>query len=210
MKLQDVLLHNKKMAGTRVLLGILCLCFAAGFLAGRILYREISPGPDSSLASYLQGYAQLVSDASDTPASVLQVCMTYFRYPVLLFFFAFCAIGVYLIPAVCFMQGFFLSFALACFSGTLGELGVRLAFAAFGIRCLFLLPCCLCLALWAFRNAAAMQDGTGRGTARKTKPTKAGFGLRPVIICFSALCIGVLMELIFVPRLFHWLLMDLM
>jgi len=206
MKLKKLLNHNSAARIPSHFLALL-ICCAAGFLAGRILYRGIGACSVASLASFLQSYAQLAANASITPASVLQICITHFRYPVLLFFFAFSALGMYLIPALCFVQGTFLSFALFSFSGALGRSGIQFAFAAFGLRCLFLLPCCLYLASYALRQAADMDRNRG---PRKKQGT-CGYSIwRPAMICFLILCLGIVAELTIVPKLFQTILSGLM
>ena len=98
------------------------------------------------MGAYVQSYAQLADGRSQQPVSVLSAAAAYLRYPLLAFLFGLSAAGVALIPLLCAAQGFFLSFSVCCFAAALGRDGVLLALAALGLRCLFVLPCTLCLA----------------------------------------------------------------
>ena len=145
---------------------ILCVCFLLGMAAAYPARRSISTDALAQLGAYVQSYAQLADGRSQQPVSVLSAAAAYLRYPLLAFLFGLSAAGVALIPLLCAAQGFFLSFSVCCFAAALGRDGVLLALAALGLRCLFVLPCTLCLADAGFapgvpRHAASAAPQTG-------------------------------------------------
>ena len=92
------------------------------------------------------------------------------------------AAGAALILPVLATEGFFLSFSAGCFAAALGRSGVLLALAAFGVRCLIVLPCSI---------YPAMLVGE-RNRWRK------------LAVCGALLLLGMALELTLVPRLVQW------
>ena len=92
------------------------------------------------------------------------------------------AAGAALILPVLAAEGFFLSFSAGCFAAALGRSGVLLALAAFGVRCLIVLPCSI---------YPAMLVGE-RDRWRK------------LAVCGALLLLGMALELTLVPRLVQW------
>ena len=92
------------------------------------------------------------------------------------------AAGAALILPALAAEGFFLSFSAGCFAAALGRSGVLLALAAFGVRCLIVLPCSI---------YPAMLVGE-RDRWRK------------LAVCGALLLLGMALELTLVPRLVQW------
>ena len=107
------------------------------------------------------------------------------------------AAGLVLLPVLSVAQGFFLSFSVGCFARALGRGGVYLALAAFGPRCLFVLPCTLLLTVQGLSAAARRRDG------QKVRLTEGAYWRR-VGLCGLILLIGAALELTFGPRLLQW------
>ena len=105
--------------------------------------------------------------------------------------------GLVLLPVLSVAQGFFLSFSVGCFARALGRGGVYLALAAFGPRCLFVLPCTLLLTVQGLSAAARRRDG------QKVRLTEGAYWRR-VGLCGLILLIGAALELTFGPRLLQW------
>ena len=207
MKLRNCVTHDQSKSGKNLFFGVLCICFVAGFLLGGLLYRGIGSDSNLVLSAYLREYAAQLESDSDVSLSFLQVCFVYLRYPVILYLLAFSTAGIYLIPALCFMQGISLSFALSCFSGELGRLGVQLAFFTFGIRCLFVLPCCLYLGSISARRFTGKRS---KHSIEKRGISRNGVILYPALFCLSFLFVGILIEITFVPKLFFGLLTNIL
>lgn len=184
---------------------LLCLFVAAGAVAGYLAQKTVGTASNAELGAYLQQYADTCARDAFVPASFLQVLAVYFRYPLVAFCLGFCTIGVYLLPILCMVQGFFLSFSICCFAAALGSCGVYLAFAALGLRTLVTLPCLLLLALQAFNRAKALRGTTRRrNTGKRSKVNQAYFILPG--ICSAALLLGAVLDITLLPHVFGWVL----
>lgn len=103
---------------------------------------------------------------------------------------------MFLLPALSALQGFFLSYSVACFAAALGRGGVKLALCAFGVRCAFILPCTFFLAAWGMRTAYARLRGPKK---RRAPLTGADRRVSRCARCCSPP--GVFAELTAVPKL---------
>ena len=168
--------HARPSAPPDMRLLTLCICFLIGMLAAWPVHRRIGSEALAQLGAYVQSYAQLAEGRVQQPASVLS------------------AAGAVLIPALCMVQGFCLSFSVCCFAASLGHQGVLLALAALGLRCLFLLPCMLCIS----------QDGFSRAcqTLTQKRPVKSGIPWRMLLFCVFVLLTGTVVECAIVPKFF--------
>ncbi len=181
---------------------LLCLCFVCGALIGYFTQKAVRPEINAELSGYLQQYADNYAHSSNTPASFFQVLAVYFRYPLLAFCLGFCALGVYALPLLCAVQGFFLSFSVCCFASAMGRAGICMAFTAFGLRVLITLPCLLLLALQAY-NRARQAGRTVRQKSTRSDKIPGSYFMLPGI-CSVALLFGALLEITFIPRVFQW------
>jgi stage II sporulation protein M len=128
------------MTGRRIQdLALLFFFAALGVVLGRWVCGAVAASDHEALRQYLQAYAGSGKVSGGGP--VWPVAFAYIRYSLAAFLLGFFAAGVYAIPLVCMVQGFFLSFSVSCFASALGRAGVMLALAAFGLRCLLTLPC---------------------------------------------------------------------
>lgn len=103
---------------------------------------------------------------------------------------------MFLLPALSALQGFFLSYSVACFAAALGRGGVKLALCAFGVRCAFILPCTFFLAAWGMRTAYARLRGP-----KKRRAPLTGADRTRLALCALLLAAGVFAELTAVPKL---------
>ena len=122
-------------------------------------------------------------ELSDYPAAALLLGLT--------------AAGLVLLPVLSVVQGFFLSFSVGCFARALGRGGVYLALAAFGPRCLFVLPCTLLLTVQGLSAAAHRRSGQRTGLPDAAYWRRAG-------LCCLILLLGTALELTLAPRLLQW------
>lgn len=173
---------------------ILCICFLIGMLAAWPVHRGISSEALTQLSAYVQSYAQLSDGRVQQPASVLSTAAAYLRCPLLAFLCGLSAAGAVLIPALCMVQGFCLSFSVCCFAASLGHEGVLLALAALGLRCLFVLPCMLCISQDGFSRAC-------RALSQK-RPVKSEIPWRMLLFCVFVLLTGTVVECAIVPKFF--------
>ena len=191
MKLRKVF-HKAPASSARIpRLLTLCAFFAAGIVAGQVAQHAVTGG---ELADYLRSYAGMVAENGAAQASLLRVSVAYLREPTIIFLLASCSFGAVAIPLVCAWQGFTLSFAVACFAGSLGQEGVLLSLAAFGLRSVVVLPCTLLVAQWAFdKTLCRLRGESAAGTAAQRWR---------LIGCFIVLILGAVLEMTVVPRLF--------
>ena len=176
---------------------LVCLLLVLGAVLGFAVCRAVPQQDRQELSDYLHQYAQATADGRGPSAPALSVAAAYFRYPLAAALLGLTAAGLVLLPVLSVAQGFFLSFSVGCFARALGRGGVYLALAAFGPRCLFVLPCTLLLTVQGLSAAARRRDG------QKVRLTEGAYWRR-VGLCGLILLIGAALELTFGPRLLQW------
>ena len=137
----------------------------------------------------------------DQAASVFDVVGVYFRYPVAAFIFGFTAVGLFFIPLSLVLQGFTLAFSVASFASALGRGGLTLALAAFGLRCLIVLPITLLLSIFSLDGALCLWHERHSGHGKRKSRYGADHYFR-FAVCVIILLTGVVAELVLVPKLF--------
>ena len=185
MKLRKVF-HKAPASSARIpRLLTLCAFFAAGIVAGQVAQHAVTGG---ELADYLRSYAGMVAENGAAQASLLRVAVAYLREPTIIFLLGSCSFGAVAIPLVCAWQGFTLSFAVACFAGSLGQEGVLLSLAAFGLRSVVVLD--------------MANNQLHRDLSRLITRVLAAAQRWRLIGCFIVLILGAVLEMTVVPRLF--------
>ena len=116
-----------------------------GVIFGYVLALRSSQRAGGELARYFAAFFSLCAQESFSARALCETLVCYFRAPVIVFLLGFASIGVAVIPAVCALQGFLLSFSLFSFSLALGRENFPLLLALFALRLLALLPCTLAL-----------------------------------------------------------------
>ena len=168
--------------------------FLLGIALGHLCGGLVKDQQHQELADYILSYARSSSDSRLVP--FLSVFFSYFRVPAVLFLFGLAACGTWLVPLLILGHSFFLAYSVHCFGVSLGRSGVLLAFAAFGVRCLFVLPCVFYLASRSWNKAARMREG---GSLRESSAP----GIRefyPIFLCCIALLIGCIFEISMGPQ----------
>ena len=146
-------------------------------------------GANLSIIAFAGGFL----NTGHNPAN-FDVGVNPFAASLLAFLFGLSAAGVALIPLLCAAQGFFLSFSVCCFAAALGRDGVLLALAALGLRCLFVLPCTLCLADAGFAQACRAMP--------RLRPRRPELNWRMLLFCVFVLLTGTVVECAIVPKFF--------
>ncbi|MBQ2829914.1 MAG: hypothetical protein IJF15_02695, partial [Oscillospiraceae bacterium] len=166
--------------------------------------KNVSGETDAQIAAYLETYLGMgIPHGND---GFLMVLFTYFRYPVVLFLLGFASVGVLLLPMAVAAQGFFLSFALCCFSSALGREGMPLVFAAFALRCLLTVTCGLYLASHALLSSWSLaQLSFGRAKGKRGGIVGGREQFLRFGICSLLLLVGSFVELAFLPRFLAWI-----
>ena len=173
---------------------LLALFFLAGVLLGQVLSGRVPDTTGDELRRYLEDYVRLGGEGAPTVQTALSALVIYFRYPLFAFLLGFASIGVVLLPCVTAAYGFFLSFSVCCFAAALGRDGVLLALAALGLRCLFVLPCTLCLADAGFAQACRAMP--------RLRPRRPELNWRMLLFCVFVLLTGTVVECAIVPKFF--------
>lgn len=179
-----------------------------GAVIGYLVQNTVSADSHTELSEYLHRYADYCVNGTQTPVSFLRILLVYFRYPALAFCLGFCTIGVYLLPILCMVQGFSLSFSICCFTSALGHTGVYLAFATFGLRVLITLPCLLLLAIQAFNRSKCLRNRTHKRKGKSAVQKGAADLILPGI-CAATLLLGTILDMALLPHLFQWVLTKL-
>ena len=182
---------------------VFAFLFLLGAALGHLCGGLLGESQHRELADYVLGYARAASTARS--ASMPGVAISYFRAPLAFFLLGLAACGTWLIPLLMVGQGFLLAYSIRCFGVALGRSGVLLASVAFGIRCLFVLPCVFYLASRSRAGALRLREGS----SLREKPDPGVRGFYPVLICCVALLIGCVVEISLVPRLISLILIRL-
>ena len=186
---------------------LLAAFFFAGVILGQVLSGKVSSSMDEELRRYLNSYFSISDEATVNARTTISALIIYFRYPLLAFLLGFASVGLFLLPVLTMVYGFFLSFSVCCFTAVFGSNGVLLALSVFGLRCLITLPCYFFLAVPAFRNAASLAAVSfGRGTTRQAQIHYGTDWWIHLCVIFVILLSGAMTELFFSPHLLHFVL----
>ena len=177
---------------------LLALFFLGGAILGQVLAGRVPGETGLELRQYLEDYVRLGGEVS--PGAAVSAAAVYFRYPLLAFLLGFASIGVVLLPVSAAAFGFFLSFAMCCFTAAFGPDGVLLALAALGLRCVVTMPCFFLLASSSCGTAAGLA-AVSFGSGRRTAPACGRVDWRRFGACSLALAAGVCGELTLTPAL---------
>ena len=196
-------MNMKKLAKGPLASSLLCmllleLFFLGGAILGQVLADRVPGETGPELRQDLEDYVRLGGEVS--PGAAVSAAAVYFRYPLLAFLLGFASIGVVLLPVSAAAFGFFLSFAVCCFTAAFGPDGVLLALAALGLRCVVTMPCFFLLASSSCGTAAGLA-AVSFGSGRRTAPACGRVDWRRFGACSLALAAGVCGELTLTPAL---------
>ena len=181
---------------TRAVVLTVFLFFALGILSGLFAAGHLSTAQKEGLNTYIDAYAKSCTQEQRPAALLFSAWSVYFRYPLIFFLLGWCVLSTFLVPMLCFVQGFCLSFAITSFVSVMGSSGIYLALSVFGMRCLITLPCSFWLALWALSNSTKVSQKYRRQRTKQKIPRM--LGCIPVI-----LLIGSLAEISIVPKMIN-------
>lgn len=191
--------------GPWVRLAVLALCFLGGLFLGQVFAGRVGDAAAGQLSDYLGGYFALEQKPVMSGKTVLTTLLLYFRYPLAAFLLGFALVGAALLPPLTVAYGFFLSFAVCCFTAAFGQAGVALALAVFGLRCAITLPCYFVVAVPALERSAALAV-LALGGRRAAPPSYGRDWWLHCGIAAAVLILGAALELALAPWLLEWIL----
>ena len=181
-KLHRAINERHLQSGLRLRIPVLSAFTLLGIVTGQIAGHCVSAEHLEELGSCLSAYAL-------TQTSAWRLLAVYLQWPLAALLLGYCTLGVGLLPLLCGVEGFLLSFAVSCFCALLGRRGILLALAALGVRALVLLPCGLIASDWAFSRACRMVSGE---KLTHTVPLR-------LLACGAILFLGIGLEFFFSP-----------
>jgi len=176
---------------------VLGLCFLGGVLLAQGALSRVPENTGEELKRYLAGFVALGDGDRQEGLLLFQTLGLYLRYPLAAFVLGMLPVGFGLLPLVAMAFGFFLSFAVCCFTAAFGPDGLLMALAVMGIRCLVTLPCFFWLGSNAFVSSvdlALASFGRGRrvadrgGQRRRWMRLAAAMALLAIGMCVDSLC----------------------
>ena len=207
MNIQRLKQHRITTEKSRAVLLLLCGFFLLGLLLGRFACSAVTEEDVQQLRAYLLHYGEIAQSPTDVVASFVSLLSVYYRYPVLIFLLGFSVAGVILIPVAYMSQAFFLSFSIQCFAKAFARNGVTLALSVMGIRCLFVVPCTLFMAMCA-ADKSMQRLGAKQGLRKQSGRNNLDYVMR-LLGCLLLLLIGVMIEILLVPEFMCTVLADL-
>ena len=181
-------------------MGLLAICFLLGIYLGWYYSQHISAAASDEVQDFVEGYFMISPQYQLSVSRFLHTFFIYLRYPLLVFLLGFASFGLLLIPALTVALAFSLAFSTCCFAAALGRRGVLIAAVAFGLRCLFTLPCFLFAAQRALHTSNELAC-YAFGAGKRGVPLFDTGVLYRVLLFLVVLAAGALIELCIVPWL---------
>jgi len=181
-------------------LSLLTVFFLTGIILGQVSAKDNPDAITTELRQYLMDYCLLDDGEERIGHFFLSALMVYFRYPLMAFFLGCLLPGTLVLPLIAAAFGFFLSYAACCFARAFGEIGVLLAAAVFGLRCLISIPCFFVLSVSALQRGICSIYDLLRGGGKRVQVQRLGLDWW-LIACITAavLLVGALSEVLLVP-----------
>ena len=161
---------------------------AAGFAGG----AEVS----NFMAEYLARANGNALRTGEFFSALFTACM----YPFAAVFLGFSVLGVFCLPALAAVRGFFLCFSISAVVRSFGGDGALLALSIFGLSALLTVPCFFVLSVQSFSSSLkVLKSVTARG-AGVMRPYDGEFFKR-IGACAVVLACSAFVEILLVPRL---------
>lgn len=140
--------------GFTVSLAVLSAFFLCGAVAGCITAASVDSASGQNLSGYIGNYVKEIDSMPEYGLLLKNTLINYFKYPVIVFFLGFTALGVFCVPAAVCVRGFFISFSVTSIIRLFGYKGMILALAMFGFSSLISVSCLMIIS--SFALCAAM------------------------------------------------------
>ncbi len=173
--------------------------FALGGLAGCLLALGAAGGGAEALGAYLDRFLAAAQAGSMESPSVAELLWRVVRWPLGAFLLGFTALGLFGIPALAALRGFFLAFSIASFAQAYGRSGLAVSFLLLGLPGAAYIPAFFVLSTQSLAAAWTLA-GRAAGQGRRELPYHREYFLR-CGACAAAVCVGFLLERYLVPVL---------
>ena len=161
---------------------------AAGFAGGT--------GVSDFMAEYLARTNGNAPRMGEFFSALFTACL----YPFAAVFLGFSLLGVFCLPALAAVRGFFLCFSISAVVRSFGADGTLLALSIFGVNALLTIPCFFILSVQSFSASLKVLKGVTARGAGVMRPYDGGFFKR-IGICTAVLACSALIDTLLVPRL---------
>lgn len=170
--------------------------FTLGGLMGCLLAFRMADAGMEAMTAYLDRFLAVAQAGGLEVPAMAELFWRTLRWPLAAVLLGFSALGMFGIPILSCMRGFFLSFSIACFALSYGRDGLAIAFFLLGIPGLLAVPAFILLATQSFSAACAQMGRAGR----RELPFRREYFFR-CGVCAAAVCISLLLERYLVPVL---------
>jgi stage II sporulation protein M len=176
--------------------------FLCGCIIGTVTAGFISDG--TKLNDYISGYLSIFMRGSSSSPGLMTAIVDCYKYHLFAVFLGFSILGVFCIPVLSAVRGFFLSFSISVIIRLLGSKGILLALSIFGINTLLTIPCFFILSVSAFSASLYILRLV---FSKNVKSTVSPFDSRFFLncgICLVVLMISALIDTYLTPYLISY------
>ncbi len=176
---------------------------AALFIIGVVVgtFSAHLSASEQELSELISQYLTAYLNSDSTQPSLLINLADAFKYQLAAIFLGFSVLGVFCIPLLAAVRGFFLSFSVSIVIRLLGWKGVWLALSMFGISTIITIPCFFILSITAFSSSARLYQMARSKTMRApvVAPDRKMFAV--CAICLIAVFLSALIDAYLTPLL---------
>lgn len=183
----------------------LLLC-AALFVCGCII-GTVSAGfitDTTQLGSTVSDYLAFLSDKAAVQPAFFSSVVDAYKYHLAAVFLGFSILGVFCIPVLSAVRGFFLSFSVSVIIRLLGGKGILLALSMFGISTLVTIPCFFIISVTSFTASQYLLRLSMAKGGKSPGMLPTGSALASCAICLALLFVSALIETYLTPQLIHY------
>lgn len=182
-------------------LGLL-LCavfFVCGCVIGAVAAGFVASA--DQLGSSVRDYLSLMSDKTSVQPSLMSSVVDAFKYHLLAVFLGSSVLGVFCIPILSAVRGFFLSFSVSVIVRLLGGKAILLTLSMFGISTLITIPCFFILSVIAFSASQNLLRVSLSKSGKAPGMPPAGRTVVVCVVCLALLLASALIETYLTPQL---------
>jgi uncharacterized membrane protein SpoIIM required for sporulation len=176
----------------------LIICGALFICGGIVGAAAAGFAGSAGISDYMAGYLARAGDSSI--GGFFTALFNAWTYPLIAILLGFSVFGVFCVPLLAGVRGFFLCFSVSAVVRHFGGDGVILALTIFGVSAVMNVPCFFILAVQSFSSSLhVFKSVTARGGG-SSRPYRGGFFKR-VLVCAAVLMGSALIDTLIVPRL---------